>query len=82
MPRKKTNIPANETPEARFVRVANERVNRILTGLKNLGTLGGSSYASKAEQRTQIKTALETALGKCMESMSKDGTTPAEFKLK
>jgi len=82
MPRKKSNIPANETPESRFIRVANERVNRLLTGLKQLGTLGGTTYASKTEQRKQIGDALEGAVKRAMESMSKDGVAPQEFKLK
>ncbi len=83
MPRKRTNIPANETPEQRFVRVANERVNRLLTGLKQLGTLGNpSQYKSKTEQRSQIGDALKASLERAMDSMNKGGEVTPEFKLK
>lgn len=83
MPRKKANVPANETPEQRFVRVATERVNRLLTSLKQLGGLGTpSTYKSSAEQRKQIQEALTTATTRAMEAMSKGGETAQEFKLK
>lgn len=83
MPRKKANVPANETPEARFIRVANDRVSRLLTSIKQLARLGNpSEYKSKAEHRAQIQEALETALKRSMESMNKGGETQQEFKLK
>jgi hypothetical protein len=83
MPRKAKNVPANETPEARFVRIANDRVNRLLTGIKQLGGLGDTkTYKSSAEQRKQIDTALTTALTRTMESMNKGGEVQQEFKLK
>jgi hypothetical protein len=83
MPRKAKNIPANETPEAKFIRVATDRVNRLLTALKQLGALGNTSqYGSKIEQRNQIKEALTTALTRSMEALNKGGETAPEFKLK
>lgn len=83
MPRAKKNIPANETPEARFVRVAQDRVSRLLTQLKQLGGLGNpSQYKSKAEHRAQIKDALQGALDRAVEAMGKGGETTPEFKLK
>ena len=80
MPRKSQNIPPNENASQRFVRLANHRVNVILTGLKTLGQLGGSQYESKPEQRKKIEDVLTTAVKKSVENMSK-GETTQEFKL-
>jgi hypothetical protein len=83
MPRKATNVPANETDVARFVRVATSRVNAILQSFKQLGTLGNvKMYKSTKEQRDQISSALNGGLTRAMESMNKGGEATPEFKLK
>jgi hypothetical protein len=83
MARRKANIPANETPEAKFIRVANERVSRILSSLRQLGGLGNTSqYMSKLEQRKQIAEALTAAMNKSMDALNKGGEAAPEFKLK
>ena len=79
MPRKKANIPANETPAQRFVRLANQKVNTMLKGLKSLGTLHGSNYASTADQRKVIKTALTEGVDTALQAL--EGKTIQEFKL-
>lgn len=82
MPRSKVNIPANETDAQRFVRLANQRVNVVLAGLKAIGQLGNKNqYESKPEQHKKIKEALEGALSKSMEQLSKGGEAAADFKL-
>ncbi len=80
MPRKAANVPANETNAQRFVRVANHRVNLILTQLKGLGNLTGSQYESKPEQRKKIAEALKLHMDNAMTAMEK-GTPVQEFKL-
>jgi hypothetical protein len=83
MPRRAQNVPANEKPEARFVRVATSRVNSILTSLKQLGTLGNPKvYSSSLDQRKQIGEALKAALERSIDSLHKGGETVQEFKLK
>ena len=79
MPRKKANIPANETPAQRFVRLANQKVNTILKGMKGLGTLHGTNYVSSADQRKVIKVALTEGVDTAMQAM--EGKTISEFKL-
>lgn len=81
MPRKPENIPANETPAGRFVRVATKRTNQILTILKQMGTMGGADYVSSAEQRKQIEDAIATQTKTTIEGMTKGGVVQA-FKLK
>lgn len=80
MPRTKQSIPANENESQRFVRVANHRVNTILTAYKMLGQLGGAQYKSVPEQRKKIKDALQQALDRCMQAMER-GESVQEFKL-
>jgi ActR/RegA family two-component response regulator len=80
MPRRAQNIPANETNAQRFVRVANHRVNTILTSLKAIGQLGASQYESKPEQRKKIEEAIKMATEKAMQAMAK-GEPVSEFKL-
>jgi hypothetical protein len=82
MPRSKQSIPANETNDKRFARVATQRVNSILTSLKQLGSLGNpNNYTSNPEQRKQIQTALTNALEASMQAMAR-GESVQEFKLK
>lgn len=80
MPRKAQNVPANENPAQRFVRIANHRVNLILTGLKGLGNLTGATYESKPEQRKKIAEALKAGVDASMQSLDK-GTPTQDFKL-
>ena len=81
MPRKAANIPANENAQQRFVRLANQRVNNVLTNLKALGNLSGPNYVSTPEYRKQIETFLTEATAKAVAAMAnKDGVQ--EFRLK
>lgn len=79
MPRKAANIPANETPAQRFVRLANQKVNTTLKSLKALGALHGSTVVSSADQRKAIKNALTEGLETAMQAL--DGKVIQEFKL-
>jgi hypothetical protein len=82
MPRKAQNVPANEKTDARFIRVATSRVNSLLQGLKQLGSLGNpKQYESKPEQRKQISDALHAGLDQALDTLNKGGATPQEFKL-
>lgn len=80
MPRTKANIPQNENEAQRFVRLANQRVNSILTSLKSLGQLRGSNYKSTPEQVKKIEQALNEGLTRAIKAMQ-SGEATAEFKL-
>jgi hypothetical protein len=81
MPRKAANVPANEKADARFQRVAQVRVNAILTSLKHLGTLGNPKmYESSAMLRKQLADALHAGLDQALDSLNKGGLTTQEFK--
>lgn len=58
----KTAIPKNETPEARFKRMAVARVNKCLKQIALLGNLSGSRYKSSPDQVTKMETAFKDAL--------------------
>lgn len=62
MPRGKT--PENETPEARFIRLANIRAGNAVTNIRNLGMLVGSNYKSTAEQHKKLFDTLRVELDK------------------
>lgn len=82
MPRKKANIPANENNAQKFARLANERVNRILAGLKQVGALGNTTqYTSTAEQREKVVDALRKGVERAADQLKKGGEVPQEFKL-
>lgn len=80
MPRTKQVIPANETPAQRFIRLANVRVNNVLTNLKSLSQLSGANYVSTPVQRKQIQQALVDATNRALTILEK-GETAQEFKL-
>lgn len=83
MPRKAKNTPANETPEQRFVRMANDTVNVVLKKCISLGNLRGSKYKSTKEQHAKIKSALSDGLNRAMDKLSlpADATSNDLFKL-
>jgi hypothetical protein len=82
MPRKAQNIPANETKNQKFARLANQKVNQTLTLLKAVGGLGNrNQYESTPEQRKKIGEALTGAVGRAMDQMARGGETVQEFKL-
>lgn len=64
-PEKKTRTKTVETGETKadkFRRLANMRVSKVLSGIKNIGNLAGPGYESTIEQRTKIIEALNTAV--------------------
>jgi hypothetical protein len=82
MPRKAQNIPANENAAQRFTRLANQKVNSVLTSLKGIGGLGNAKqYTSTKEQREKIQTALENGVKRAMETMNRGGESAQDFKL-
>ena len=82
MARPKQNIPANENATQRFATVATVRVNVILKDFHQLSKLGDSKlYASSPEQRSKIKTTLETALTRALQILERGGETSPGFKL-
>jgi hypothetical protein len=80
MPRTKQNIPANENEAQRFARMANIRVNAVLTSLRLIGQLRGSNYKSVPEQRKRIQDALIDGVMKAVKAME-SGEPFQEFKL-
>lgn len=81
MPRKAQNVPANETSSAKFIRLANQRVSRLLMQYKQLGSLGGPAYQSTPEQVKKIADALKGAQDRAVEQLQKKTVATPEFKL-
>jgi hypothetical protein len=79
--RKKSNIPTNETPEQRFVRVATTKVNAIIRGMKTLSRLTGMRAKSTDAQRAAIEKALTDALADTMSALKGNKVQTGGFKL-
>lgn len=59
---------SEETKEAKFKRLAEPRVNKIISGIASLGKLSNrSSYAYTDEQVTSMFAAIQTALDEAKE---------------
>lgn len=70
MAKKKSNIPTNETGEARFIRVALLKTNSVLKSLKSLSNLRGKRAVSTSAQRLAIQTAIDAAFKDCMSALN------------
>jgi len=79
--KRKSNIPANETPEARFVRVATVKVNSIIRGMKTLSRLNGTKAKSTEAQRAAIEKAITEALTDTMSALKGNKVAAGGFKL-
>lgn len=81
MAKKKSNVPTNEAPEARFVRVATVKTNSVIKNLRSLGRLTGKNAISTAAQRTAIKDAIMAAFEETMKALAGQKTETTGFKL-
>ncbi len=70
-----------ETPEARFRRLASARVDKALKAIKLIGNLTGTQYKSTSEQREKIDKALSEAVKGVKESLAGTKAAKAEFNL-
>lgn len=77
----KQAIPKNETPEARFKRMAQARVNKSLKQIALLGNLAGSRYKSSPDQHTKMQKAFEDALNTAFARLKGQKTTKETFSL-
>lgn len=52
-------VPANETKHDKFIRLANQRVKRIITNLRQFGKLGAPAYDRTSEEIDKLEAALK-----------------------
>ncbi len=79
MATKKT--PAEETAEAKFVRLATMRVNRALKDMALIGNLGSSQYGKTDAQVDKIETALVGGLTASIDRLRKVKGSAPKFSL-
>lgn len=53
-----SRVPENETKQAKFIRLATARVNKVRKALDQIGLLGGAAYESTDDQRNKISEAI------------------------
>lgn len=79
--KKKSNVPANETPEARFIRIATTKTNAVIRNLRTLSRLNGAKAKSTPEQRAAIQKAITESLTDAISSMAGNKVAAGGFKL-
>jgi hypothetical protein len=76
-----SKVPKNETPEARFKRMAQGRMNKILKGIALLGNLAGSRYKSSPDQIVKMENAFKDALNGTFGRLKGQKTAKEQFTL-
>lgn len=71
----------NETPEARFKRLAEQRVSRALKSIAAVGALTGKGYAHSEEQRSKIAQALSGQVSAAISRLESGGKAQSLFSL-
>jgi hypothetical protein len=66
-----SKVPEGETKQAKFIRLATARVNKVRKALDQIGLLGGASYDSTEEQREKIVNAIQECLDVNVNRLSK-----------
>ncbi len=78
---RKKSVPANETAEQRFVRLAEKGTITILKKLKSMSNLRGTRAVSTAAQRDAINSAVTKALAETLRAMAGQKIETTGFKL-
>ena len=76
-----SNGQPDETPEQRFARLAQARVQIAIKRISLIGNLGGPNYKSTPEQRDKIKAALQEAVNRAVMQMNKEKAQGQVFTL-
>lgn len=76
-----SKVPKNETPEARFRRMATGRMNKILKSIALLGNLAGSRYKSTPDQVTKMEGAFRDALNNAFGRLKGQKAAKEQFTL-
>ena len=74
-------VDPNESKEAKFVRLANRRVIKVLKALEQIGALGGPGYNSSEVYRKKITDTLTEALEKNLDRLNKTKVQKVDFRL-
>lgn len=81
MAKKRSNVPSNETPEARFIRIATTKTNAVIRNLRTLSRLNGVKAKSTEAQRIAISKAITESLAEAVSSMAGNKVAAGGFKL-
>jgi ABC-type oligopeptide transport system substrate-binding subunit len=76
-----STVPADETKEQKFTRLATARVNKVRKALDQIGLLGGASYVSTDEQRKKIASALKESVEFNLNRLEKVKLSKSTFEL-
>jgi len=66
-----SRVPENETKQAKFIRLATARVNKVRKALDQIGLLGGAAYESTEDQRKKIMEAIQECVDFNVNRLSK-----------
>jgi len=76
-----SRVPEGETKQAKFVRLATARVNKVRKALDQIGLLGGPSYESTDDQRNKISEAIRECMDFNLNRLSKVKMSKDSFRL-
>jgi len=66
-------MPSGETPEEKFLRLANARMNKVIKGIENIGNLRSPPY--KHDKRAERMATMKKALFDAVNNAIPDGET-------
>lgn len=64
------SAPKNETPEDKFVRLGNARMNKAIKALRQIGQLGSRTYKGTASQKAKMETTLKDELTMAIDKLN------------
>jgi len=82
MAKKKNEVSKEETKAQRFRRVVSPRVSKALKAIRLVGSVRGSSYEHDDTQIAEIDMALQSAVEKCMASLTGEVDARDTFTIK
>lgn len=73
-----STVPPDETKQARFSRLASQRVAKAVKQIKNIGNLSGSGYEYTEEQVKAISNFIKSAHDEAMSRFRDKGKAPEQ----
>jgi hypothetical protein len=81
-PKSPSDVPENETKDAKFLRVVTPRITKVVKAIRVIGNCFGTGYTYTPEQATQIISALTAEINTLEAVASKVKTSTPDFSWK
>ena len=81
MAKKKTNVPKNETKQAKFKRLVEPRVSKAINSIELIGNCAGGAYEYTESDVADIMVALQASVEKLQKTFDSKGVSTGGFSL-